>query len=130
MKRKLATASVISKQICSTLRVSLCHNCFHYPHCLSVPETVPHLYHNARVNQWRFADCATGYKWVRYTGARHWVPGMITIGRDQDGAQLVVARAHHHGDMLPAKAKPEQGIAYVAHGGAEHMKHDFEVGIL
>ncbi|XP_044578754.1 natterin-3-like [Cotesia glomerata] len=68
-----------------------------------------------------------GYKWVRYSGARYWTPGMITIGRDLDGAHLVVGRAHHHGDLLPAKAKPEHGVAYVAHGGAEHIKHDFEI---
>ncbi|KAK0079538.1 hypothetical protein PV326_008671 [Microctonus aethiopoides] len=65
--------------------------------------------------------------WVRYTGARYWIPGMITVGRDEDGAQLVVARARHHGDTLPAKGKPEHGVAYVAYGGAEVMKHDFEV---
>lgn len=52
---------------------------------------------------------------------------MITVGRDEDGAQLVVARARHHGDMLPAKGKPEHGVAYVSYGGAEVMKHDFEV---
>ncbi|KAK0075842.1 hypothetical protein PV325_006245, partial [Microctonus aethiopoides] len=67
------------------------------------------------------------YKWVRYTGARYWIPGMITVGRDEDGAQLVVARARHHGDTLPAKGKPEHGVAYVAYGGAEVMKHDFEI---
>ncbi|KAK9295884.1 hypothetical protein QLX08_009942 [Tetragonisca angustula] len=68
-----------------------------------------------------------GYKWVRYTGARYFVPGMIFVGKDLDGMNLVVGRALHQGDMLPAKVKPEHGVAYVSHGGNEHIKHDFEV---
>ncbi|XP_043800816.1 uncharacterized protein LOC122719230 [Apis laboriosa] len=68
-----------------------------------------------------------GYKWVRYTGARYFVPGMISVGKDLDGMILVVGRAYHNGDMLPAKVKPEHGVAYVAHSGKEHMKHEFEI---
>ncbi|XP_043591517.1 uncharacterized protein LOC122571615 isoform X1 [Bombus pyrosoma] len=68
-----------------------------------------------------------GYKWVRFTGARYFVPGMICVGKDLDGLNLVVGRALHHGDMLPAKVKPEHGVAYVCHNGSEHMKHDFEI---
>lgn len=71
-----------------------------------------------------------GYKWVRYTGARYFVPGMISVGKDLDGMILVVGRAYHNGDILPAKVKPEHGVAYVAHGGKEHMKHEFEVKII
>ena len=52
---------------------------------------------------------------------------MVTVGRDHDGANLVVGRAKHAGDLLPAKAKPEHGVAYVSYDGLEHMKHDFEV---
>lgn len=52
---------------------------------------------------------------------------LISIGRDMDGMNLVVGRAMHQGDMLPAKVKPEHGVAYVCHGGAEYTKHDFEV---
>ncbi|XP_063980313.1 natterin-3-like isoform X2 [Diachasmimorpha longicaudata] len=52
---------------------------------------------------------------------------MVTVGHDLDGSCLVVGRAHHQGDILPAKAKPEHGIAYVPYGGNEIMKHDFEV---
>ncbi|EFN63148.1 hypothetical protein EAG_12887 [Camponotus floridanus] len=33
----------------------------------------------------------------------------------------------HQGDMLPAKVKPDHGVAYVSYGGAEYTKHDFEV---
>ncbi|XP_032669896.1 natterin-3-like isoform X2 [Odontomachus brunneus] len=52
---------------------------------------------------------------------------MISIGRDLDGSNLVVGRANHQGDMIPAKVKPDHNVAYVAHGGAEHTKHNFEV---
>lgn len=52
---------------------------------------------------------------------------MISIGRDLDGMNLVIGRAMHMGDMLPAKVKPDHSVAYVSHGGDEHMKHDFEV---
>ena len=69
----------------------------------------------------------TGFKWVRFTGARYTVPGMISVGKDLDGSNLVVGRALHHGDMLPAKVKPEHGVAYVCHDGREHTKHDFEI---
>ena len=52
---------------------------------------------------------------------------MVTVGRDHDGAKFVVGRAKHAGDLLPAKAKPEHGVAYVSYDGLEHIKHDFEV---
>ncbi|XP_012254218.2 uncharacterized protein LOC105685009 [Athalia rosae] len=68
-----------------------------------------------------------GYKWVPYTGMRATLPGMICAGRDLDGANLVVGRATHLGDVLPAKAKPEHGVAYVAYDGIEHEKRSFEI---
>ncbi|XP_031840300.1 natterin-3-like isoform X2 [Nomia melanderi] len=52
---------------------------------------------------------------------------MVSVGKDLDGLTLVVGRAFHHGDMLPAKVKPEHGVAYVCHLGQEHIKHDFEI---
>lgn len=67
------------------------------------------------------------YRWVCYSGARHFVPGMVQVGRDLDGAVLIVARAHHRGDIMPGKAKPEQGLAYVSYAGKEVINRDFEV---
>lgn len=52
---------------------------------------------------------------------------LISIGRDLDGMNLVVGRAVHMGDTLPAKVKPDHSVAYVCHGGTEITKHDFEV---
>ncbi|XP_035741904.1 uncharacterized protein LOC118450321 isoform X1 [Vespa mandarinia] len=71
-----------------------------------------------------------GYKWVHYPHGPercHWQPNMITIGRDLDGMNLVVGRARHNGDVLPAKVKPDHSVAYVCHDGNEHMKHEFEI---
>ncbi|KAL2738914.1 natterin-3-like [Vespula squamosa] len=71
-----------------------------------------------------------GYKWVHYPNGPErcrWQPNMITIGRDLDGMNLVVGRARHHGDVLPAKVKPDHSVAYVCHNGNEHMKHEFEI---
>lgn len=51
--------------------------------------------------------------------------GAITAGRDIDGSPLYVGRAFHEGEMIPAKVTRDR--AYVAHGGREHSKHEFEV---
>lgn len=79
------------------------------------------------VSKFKLINDSAGYKWVKYTGARYFIPGMIFVGKDLDGMNLVVGRALHQGDMLPAKVKPEHGVAYVSYGGNEHIKHDFEV---
>ncbi|XP_014480079.1 PREDICTED: natterin-3-like isoform X2 [Dinoponera quadriceps] len=68
-----------------------------------------------------------GYKWMRWPVHYADPHTMISVGRDLDGANLVVGRAMHQGDMLPAKVKPEHGVAYVSHGGSEYTKHNFEI---
>ncbi|XP_011263785.1 uncharacterized protein LOC105255934 [Camponotus floridanus] len=68
-----------------------------------------------------------GYKWTRWPAPYADSRMLISIGRDMDGMNLVVGRAMHQGDMLPAKVKPDHGVAYVSYGGAEYTKHDFEV---
>jgi len=68
-----------------------------------------------------------GYKWVKWPAPYADSRMLIIIGRDLDGRNLAVGRAMHQGDILPAKVKIEQNIAYVSHGGKEHVKHNFEV---
>ncbi|XP_044017852.1 natterin-3-like [Aphidius gifuensis] len=68
-----------------------------------------------------------GYKWVKYSGRRNVEPEMIVIGHDLDGSALVIGRAYHHGEILPAKVKPQHGVAYVSYDGVEHTKYDFEI---
>lgn len=40
---------------------------------------------------------------------------------------LNLCSARHEGDLIPAKLKPSHGVAYVAYGGGEHGKSDYEV---
>ncbi|CAH1117733.1 unnamed protein product [Phaedon cochleariae] len=68
--------------------------------------------------------------------AYHWVDAhahagipstTIHGGYDIDGAQIFVGRAFHEGDWLPAKVIPSKNVAYVAYGGEEHGKSQFQV---
>lgn len=52
---------------------------------------------------------------------------MVRGGIDADGTVIYIGRAFHEGDMIPAKVMPDKNECYVAHGGAEHAKEDFEV---
>ncbi|KAL7738623.1 hypothetical protein ACLKA6_006916 [Drosophila palustris] len=54
-------------------------------------------------------------------------PFAIAAGHDSDNDPIYVGRAYHNGDMLPAKVIPNKQQAYVAWGGEEINKHDFEV---
>lgn len=64
--------------------------------------------------------------WVHSQG-NNIVPGTIHAGTDSDGDAIYVGRAYHNGDLLPAKVIPSKGCAYVAYGGQEIVKHDFEL---
>lgn len=44
-----------------------------------------------------------------------------------DGCSIYVGRAFHEGDMIPAKVIPDKNVAYVAWGGQEHPKSNYEV---
>ncbi|XP_052895735.1 uncharacterized protein LOC128302926 [Anopheles moucheti] len=54
-------------------------------------------------------------------------PNMVPGGVDSDGAQIYVGRAHHAGDLIPAKVIPDKSAAYVAYGGEETLVHQVEV---
>jgi hypothetical protein len=68
----------------------------------------------------------SGARWV---GASYGsVPeGAILAGHDKDGGPLYIGRAFYESDILPAKIVPNQGAAYVAHGGQEHLVSHYEV---
>lgn len=63
------------------------------------------------------------------SAARGVPPTAVHGGVDQDGTQIYVGRAFHEGDWVPAKVIPEKDVAYIAYGGKEHAKSEFEVGI-
>lgn len=43
------------------------------------------------------------------------------------GEPLFVGRAHHAGSLIPGKVHPSHRCLYVAYGGAEHKKDEYEV---
>ncbi|XP_043277425.1 uncharacterized protein [Venturia canescens] len=52
-------------------------------------------------------------------------PGAVEGGRDDE--PLFVGRAHHEGALIPGKVKPSHSVCYVAWGGGEHGKSDYQV---
>lgn len=72
----------------------------------------------------------SAFKWVPLALSQlpHQVPpSAIRAGTDIDGTPIYVGRAIHGGDTLPAKVIPSKNACYVAHGGLEILKDDFEV---
>ncbi|XP_076164565.1 uncharacterized protein LOC143145254 isoform X2 [Ptiloglossa arizonensis] len=52
-------------------------------------------------------------------------PEAVEGGRDEE--TLYVGRAYHEGALLPGKVKPGHSVCYVAWGGQEHGKTDYQV---
>ncbi|XP_035917002.1 uncharacterized protein LOC118514324 [Anopheles stephensi] len=65
--------------------------------------------------------------WIPASVHGPYPPHMVPGGVDSDGAQIFVGRAHHAGDLLPAKVIPDKNAAYVAHGGLETFVDQVEV---
>ncbi|KAF5302480.1 hypothetical protein FQR65_LT08570 [Abscondita terminalis] len=53
--------------------------------------------------------------------------GAVQGGVDKDGSEIFVGRAFHEGDWIPAKVIPARQTAYVAYGGGEHMKEEYQL---
>ncbi|CAH0583200.1 unnamed protein product [Chrysodeixis includens] len=68
------------------------------------------------------------YRWVpACLSQRSIPPGVLCVGKDADGEDIYAGRAHHEGDILPAKVIPSKNACYVAYGGEEIPKDQFEV---
>ncbi|XP_012218887.1 uncharacterized protein [Linepithema humile] len=52
-------------------------------------------------------------------------PGAVEGGND--GEPLFVGRARHEGALIPGKVKPGHSVCYIAWGGEEHGKTDYQV---
>lgn len=52
-------------------------------------------------------------------------PGAVEGGND--GEPLFVGRAQHEGALIPGKVKPGHSVCYIAWGGEEHGKTDYQV---
>lgn len=66
-------------------------------------------------------------------GAACWVPSsggqvpVSAVAGGQDGETLYVARARHEGALIPGKLVPSHGVTYIAWGGGEHGKAEYDV---
>lgn len=67
----------------------------------------------------KFGEC-----WCDATGGM--VPGNAVEGGN-DEEVLFVGRAFHEGALLPGKIKPSHSVCYVAWGGQEHGKSEYQV---
>jgi hypothetical protein len=54
------------------------------------------------------------------------LPPNAYIGGHDNGPQYI-ARSYHEGSLVPGKFVPHYGLAYVAWGGKEHEKTQYEV---
>lgn len=54
------------------------------------------------------------------------VPPNAVVG-GSDGEDMYIARAQHEGAIIPGKLVPSHGVAYVAWGGVENPKEEYEV---
>uniref|UniRef100_A0A2S2Q4X7 C3 and PZP-like alpha-2-macroglobulin domain-containing protein 8 n=1 Tax=Sipha flava TaxID=143950 RepID=A0A2S2Q4X7_9HEMI len=54
-------------------------------------------------------------------------PNALPGGFDATNEQLYVARAEHNGALIPGKLVPSHGVVYVAWGGVENPKENYEV---
>ncbi|XP_075213167.1 uncharacterized protein LOC142319589 [Lycorma delicatula] len=72
------------------------------------------------------SHCVGSYSWME--GKSGSVPhNAVKVGVDRDGSAIFAGRAFHEGDLLPAKVAPSHGGAFVAWGGREHSKFEYEV---
>lgn len=63
--------------------------------------------------------------WVATSGTA--IPAGAFIGGEDNGEGLIVGRAQHEGALLPGKVVASHGVCYVAWGGGEHGKPEYEV---
>nr|AGS17914.1 farnesoic acid O-methyltransferase [Bombyx mori] len=68
------------------------------------------------------------YRWVpACLSQRSIPPGALRVGTDADGDEIYAGRAHHEGDIVPAKVIPTKNACYISFGGEEVLKDQFEV---
>lgn len=66
-------------------------------------------------------------QWIQSTVHSPCPVGAHCAGNDSDGTPMYIGRAFHAGDQLPAKVLPNKQAAYVSYGGAEILKHHYEI---
>ena len=53
----------------------------------------------------------------------------MVAGESSDGGPLYVGRAHHEGGLYPGKVNPDHNCCYIAYGGAELSREEYDVNI-
>ncbi|CAB3222311.1 unnamed protein product [Arctia plantaginis] len=68
------------------------------------------------------------YRWVPACLMQQSIPpGAVRVGADPDGDEIFAARCHHEGEILPATVIPNKKVCYIAYGGEQVTKDQFEV---
>lgn len=62
--------------------------------------------------------------WVDVSGGN--LPAGAVVG-GEDGEVQFIGRAQHEGALIPGKVVQSHGVCYVAWGGAEHGKPEYQV---
>lgn len=70
-------------------------------------------------------SCQGSAVWVAATGGE--LPENALEGGNDNGEPLYVARSHHEGALIPGKFCKSHGVCYVAWGGGEHGKEEYEI---
>lgn len=71
----------------------------------------------------------SGYYWSSWSAGQRTPMSAIRGGTDIDGTAIFVGRAHHGGDLIPAKVMPDKNVAYIPYGGNEVAVYNCEVSI-
>ena len=53
----------------------------------------------------------------------------VVAGESSDGGPLYVGRAHHDGGLYPGKVNPDHNCCYIAYGGEELSREEYDVNI-
>ena len=53
----------------------------------------------------------------------------MVAGESSDGGPLYVGRAHHDGGLYPGKVNPDHNCCYIAYGGEELSREEYDVSI-
>ncbi|XP_050422531.1 C3 and PZP-like alpha-2-macroglobulin domain-containing protein 8 isoform X4 [Adelges cooleyi] len=76
---------------------------------------------------WNIGGSTIGpVQWVRASNGQI-PPNALPGGFDTNKEQLYIARAEHNGALIPGKLVPSHGVTYVAWGGVENPKENYEV---
>ena len=53
----------------------------------------------------------------------------VVAGESSAGGPLYVGRSEHEGGLFPGKVNPSHSCCYIAWGGAEHSKENYDVSL-